>query len=1390
MTGVNIKVRADARQAQNEMRKLNASMQSIDKQAKNVTRTFQKLAIGITAALGGSAFARGITRASDSMTDFGNRVNLVTQDVAKTQVVMKELFNIAARSRGSVDAAAETFNRFGLALQDADKPLSELLIVTEAVQQAAVISGSGAESAKAAIVQLGQGLASGQLRGQELNSVLEQMPRLARAIADGMGIPFGKLREEAMAGQVTAEAVYAAILSGAEDIDKEFATLDATVGGLGIVLKNEFTRAISEMDKVLGFSAEIKTGILLATRAVRYFGENIGDWAFIVGSELLMAKAEVIFFTRDVEEAFKDLFSGNLDGSALADSFIEGLENLKVRATKKVEEVKEVVNGVFEDFTPEKIMPKAIDVSKNLFTGLNAAKTTISAFVTEIAGYFKGLWKSVVGNSYWTGIFDPSHEEGGAAAIGNVASWGKFLDAAAKRIEAWTGTLTAFFAKLHTNVTTQWANLVNYVNGLSFEAVDYNNLSSGFDSAIANMRTAWDDFSTYLTTKTLETPGGSEEVETNFGKGLRGVETLWDSIVENMSIRWDSFYDFLTTKEIDTPGGVVKVETEFGKTLGRMKAGYDSLFQTLFSSNQGTDYEVAAGLVPEASESELLTSLKGRIDSITAALAATPIFVAVKVLSEDLSENLTSIKDNIISFFKDNGPRMAAAITLSLTLGLNAYFRKDFLAKLLSFGIRGLFVAAAGILGNSQEFLAAARTTAFGFGDALNSILTDEGSGIVGTMLAGLGNLATAIGEGLLEGLFGTEFQDGFKSKLATAIGLAVTSFIIAPKITTGMAKIAGKLILSLATAMGAAKAFASFKGKFKSGLVAAFSDVESAPGKAGVAAKAVGSKLGSLSGKAMSAAMSGVLAKELSDVVIADDAFGGLGEALDGAIGGAIAGAQLGSPLGPLGVAIGAAVGGAVGGAFDVYNNPELKQKFADIAQAAKDWFLELPETVGTAVTSGFEMAWEYLAGKLATIKDFFNFDNPQTTDAIQNYSASDFGFATPQTPDGFSTGGAVNGPGTGTSDDIPAMLSNGEFVMRQSAVQKFGPGFMAKINAGVMPQMFNTGGLVDNTGGLASTVASLEAKHTKALSKAKTREDYRIASELFGRLQEARRRLEASEGLLDDGPGGSSSSDVSGSGSSSKTGKSKKSEAAEIGEDYAKQFQSDFNSGLKQLLRDGDVKGFLTGLLDSFTGGIIDSVVDGFTNSLFGKSAEEGGVLSNLFSGMFNFGSSVKSGVEKSTLDGVQQGGEGGFLSGITGFFGKMFKGIGDMFKGGGAGGGGGFLSGLLGMGGGGGLFSSIFGSSFGSFLGFSQGGIVPNTPFSQTGKDSVPAMLMPGEVVLSKNDVSRMDKSNQSSTQQFNINVSGDVSRQTRKEIVKMMPQIASGVNMNNKENNFRR
>jgi hypothetical protein len=192
--------------------------------------------------------------------------------------------------------------------------------------------------------------------------------------------------------------------------------------------------------------------------------------------------------------------------------------------------------------------------------------------------------------------------------------------------------------------------------------------------------------------------------------------------------------------------------------------------------------------------------------------------------------------------------------------------------------------------------------------------------------------------------------------------------------------------------------------------------------------------------------------------------------------------------------------------------------------------------------------------------------------------------------------------------------------------------------------------------------------------------------------------------------------------------------------------------------------------------------------TDSLFEGLSGEGGVLSGFFENLIGIGGGITEKAGEAITDGAKAAGKGEGGGGLFGTLANMFsglmEGLGETLSG--------LMKGLGGGSGGGGFFSSILGLFGGGATpkAMSQGGTVPNTPYSQAGKDSVPAMLMPGEVVLSKNAVSRMGNNSSGSTQQFNINVSGDVSRQTRKEIVKMMPQIAGGVNMQNKENNFKR
>ena len=123
----------------------------------------------------------------------------------------------------------------------------EIAVVTAAVQQAFALAGASAQEAAGATRQLSQALASGVLRGQELNSVMEQAPLIARAIASNLDISLGTLRELAAEGQITSQVVFASILSEAENLNTAFQRSDVTFGQLARLIRNELLPAFNRL---------------------------------------------------------------------------------------------------------------------------------------------------------------------------------------------------------------------------------------------------------------------------------------------------------------------------------------------------------------------------------------------------------------------------------------------------------------------------------------------------------------------------------------------------------------------------------------------------------------------------------------------------------------------------------------------------------------------------------------------------------------------------------------------------------------------------------------------------------------------------------------------------------------------------------------------------------------------------------------------------------------------------------------------------------------------------------------------------------------------------------------------------------------------------------------
>jgi tape measure domain-containing protein len=241
---------------------LNKTNREISKSVSSLSSGFSNLATNITLALTGGALGAGFVAITSKFNDLENRIALVTGRTDDLILTQEELVKISARTYTSVDGSVESFNRFGLALRDAGVETSTLLEVTENVQKAIAISGGSAQSTTAAIFQLGQGLSAGALRGQELNSVLEQAPRIATAIADELGVTIGELRRIAEEGGITTDVVLRSLLNQGSAINEEFGKINPSISKASVVFLDAVTNYVGQLDKGLRLSQTIASSVL------------------------------------------------------------------------------------------------------------------------------------------------------------------------------------------------------------------------------------------------------------------------------------------------------------------------------------------------------------------------------------------------------------------------------------------------------------------------------------------------------------------------------------------------------------------------------------------------------------------------------------------------------------------------------------------------------------------------------------------------------------------------------------------------------------------------------------------------------------------------------------------------------------------------------------------------------------------------------------------------------------------------------------------------------------------------------------------------------------------------------------------------------------------------
>lgn len=253
--------------AQREVDQLGDEFKETGNEAKKTQTKFQGLKKGAMSlkgafiGIGAGIVAQQFVKMADTATRLENRLRLVTNSSRELKSVQEGLLGISQRTRTGLEGTTELYSRLARVSGDLGLSQTDLLGVTETINQAILISGSSAESANAALVQLGQGMASGTLRGEELNSVMEQTPRLARALADGMGIGIGALRELGQEGKITSQAIIKAIQSQQSVIREEVAKTQITVDQSFVQLGNSAVTFAGVLDDATGFTSNLSSAI-------------------------------------------------------------------------------------------------------------------------------------------------------------------------------------------------------------------------------------------------------------------------------------------------------------------------------------------------------------------------------------------------------------------------------------------------------------------------------------------------------------------------------------------------------------------------------------------------------------------------------------------------------------------------------------------------------------------------------------------------------------------------------------------------------------------------------------------------------------------------------------------------------------------------------------------------------------------------------------------------------------------------------------------------------------------------------------------------------------------------------------------------------------------------
>lgn len=269
------------------------------KRTETATEQLNKCFGRLQALLALSGIGGGIShllQLADKMQSLRNQVQFVTSSMTEMNQVQKELFEIAQRTRGSLEATTTLYTRSARALKDYGYAQKDILQFTETMNKAMAVGGVSAEAQASALFQLSQALGSGQLQGDEFKTIAESAPIILDVLAEYMGKSRAEVKKLAGEGQLTSKLIFEAFNGSTEKINQKFEQMPLSFGGAMQQMENAFMKFADEQNRTLGITENLAAGISFLAQNFEYLAGVLlaiaaGNGAKFI-STLVLARVE------------------------------------------------------------------------------------------------------------------------------------------------------------------------------------------------------------------------------------------------------------------------------------------------------------------------------------------------------------------------------------------------------------------------------------------------------------------------------------------------------------------------------------------------------------------------------------------------------------------------------------------------------------------------------------------------------------------------------------------------------------------------------------------------------------------------------------------------------------------------------------------------------------------------------------------------------------------------------------------------------------------------------------------------------------------------------------------------------------------------------------------